>query len=141
MFTYIWPIVLVVVSNVIYQISAKMMPKDLNPFASLTITYLIGAVASGLLFFLTSKGGNLIKEYSKANWVPFVLGLVIVGLEAGWIYAYKYGWEVSKGFIVQSSFLAVILLGAGFLLFKEPITWNKIVGVIICLIGLVVINL
>lgn len=141
MFTYIWPIVLVVVSNVIYQISAKMMPKDLNPFASLTITYLIGAVASGLLFFLTSKGGNLIKEYSKANWVPFVLGLVIVGLEAGWIYAYKSGWEVSKGFIVQSSFLAVILLVAGFLLFKEPITWNKIVGVIICLIGLAVINL
>ena len=81
------------------------------------------------------------KEYEKLNWAPVVLGIVIVGLEAGWIYAYKAGWQVSTGFIVQSAFLAMSLLLVGFFLFHESLTWNKLVGVAICLIGLVFINL
>lgn len=141
MFAYVWPIALVIISNVIYQICAKSVPQDMNPFASLTITYLVGAAGSAVLFFLLGKNTTLFKEYSKVNWAPFVLGLVIVGLEVGWIYAYKAGWQVSTGFIVQSAFLAVALLLVGLLLYKEPLTWNKIVGVIICLIGLVFINI
>ena len=103
MFNYLWPIVLVVLSNTIYQICAKSVPEEMNPFASLTVTYLIGAIASAIMYFVLGKNGNLIKEYGKLNWAPFVLGLVIVGLEAGWIYAYKAGWQVSTGFIVQSA--------------------------------------
>ena len=69
------------------------------------------------------------------------LGVVIVGLEVGWIYAYKAGWPVSTAFIVQSAFLAAALLAVGYILYHENLTWNKILGVIICLIGLVFINL
>lgn len=43
MLNYIWPLALVVLSNVFYQISAKSVPDAMNPFASLTITYLVGA--------------------------------------------------------------------------------------------------
>ena len=39
-----------------------------------------------------------------------------------------------------SSF-ATALLFVGFLLYHESLTWNKAVGVVICLIGLVFINL
>ncbi len=141
MFAYIWPIGLVVVSNVIYQICAKSVPAGINPLASLTITYLVGAVLSGVLFFILNRKGNLIHEYGKLNWAPFVLGIVIVGLEIGWIYAYKAGWQVSMGFIVQSAFLAVVLVFVGYLLYHEALTWNKLVGVGICLAGLVLINI
>ena len=140
MFHYVWPIALVVLSNVMYQICAKSVPNEMNPFASLTVTYLVGAVASGVMFFALNKGTNLLKEYSNVNWAPFVLGIVIVGLEVGWIYAYKAGWQVSTGFIVQSAFLAVLLLFVGFLLYHEALTWNTLVGVFICLIGLAFIN-
>ena len=140
MFHYVWPIALVVLSNVMYQICAKSVPNEMNPFASLTVTYLVGAVASGVMFFALNKGTNLLKEYSNVNWAPFVLGIVIVGLEVGWIYAYKAGWQVSTGFIVQSAFLAVLLLFVGFLLYHEALTCNKIVGVCICLIGWAFIN-
>ena len=140
MFSYVWPIALVVLSNTVYQICAKSVPNGMNPFASLTVTYLVGAVASGILFFALGTEGNLVKEYGKLNWAPFVLGIVIVGLEAGWIYAYKAGWQVSTGFIVQSAFLAAVLLLVGYFLYHEALTWNKLVGVAICLIGLVFIN-
>lgn len=140
MFSYIWPIALVVISNTAYQICAKSMPKEIDPFASLIVTYLVGAAASAILYFALGSGGNLINESKKLNWVPSALGIVIVGLEAGWIYAYKAGWQVSTGFIVQSAFLSSVLLLAGWLLFHEAMTWNKIVGVVICLIGLIFIN-
>ena len=141
MFAYVWPIGLVVISNLVYQICAKSVPQGINPLASLTITYLVGAVASAILYFILTRGGNLFQEYGKLNWAPIVMGVVIVGLEAGWIYAYKAGWQVSVGFIVQSAFLAVALVFVGFLLYKEALTWNKLVGVGVCLAGLVVINL
>ena len=141
MFSYIWPIALVVLSNVVYQVCAKSVPKEMNPFASLTITYLVGAVASGILYFALGHDGSLIHEYQKLNWASLVLGIVIVGLEAGWINAYKAGWQVSTGFIVQSAFLAVALIFVGYLLYHEVLTWNKLLGVAICLVGLVFINL
>ncbi|MBR2256465.1 MAG: EamA family transporter [Blautia sp.] len=140
MFCYVWPIVLVVLSNTAYQICAKSVPNDMNPFASLSVTYLVGALASMVLYLISGSAGNLIREYGKLNWAPSVLGIVIVGLEAGWIYAYKAGWQVSTGFIVQSAFLAAALLLVGYFLYHESMTWNKVVGVSICLIGIVFIN-
>ena len=140
-FSYIWPMALVVLSNVVYQICAKSVPEDMNPFASLTVTYLIGAAASAVLYYALGANGSILREYGKVNWAPLVLGLVIVGLEVGWIYAYKAGWEVSTGFIIQSAVLAGVLLLVGALLYREALTWNKLVGVAVCLIGLVILNL
>jgi len=139
-FNLIWPIALVVLSNVLYQICAKSVPNSLNPFASLAITYTVGAVASLILFFVLSRGASLTKELGKVNWAPFVFGIVLIGLEIGWIYAYRAGWQVSTAQIVQSAFLAIALIIVGALLYKEPLSWNKIVGVVICLVGLVFIN-
>lgn len=141
MFSYAWPITLVILSNIAYQICAKSVPREMNPLASLTVTYLIGAAACGILYFVLNRRGDLLREYGRLNWAPVVLGIVIVGLEVGWIYAYKAGWQISAGFIVQSAFLAVALVFVGYLLYNEVITWNKLVGVGFCLVGLVFINI
>ena len=140
MLAYLWPIALVVASNVVYQMCTKSVPKEMNPFASLTLTYLVAAAASAELYFALNRHGNLFGEYGKANWASVVLGLMVVGLESGWIYAYRAGWKVSVGFIVQASVLSGLLLLVGWLVYHESITWNKIVGVAICLVGLGVIN-
>ncbi len=141
MFSYVWPLGLVVLSNVFYQICAKSVPERMNPFASLTITYLVGAAVSLILYFALNKDGSIMQEYRKTNWAPFVLGFVIVGLEVGYIYAYKAGWPVSAAQIVQAAVLAVILIFVGYMLYKEAITWNKVVGIIVCLAGLALINM
>jgi drug/metabolite transporter (DMT)-like permease len=56
-------------------------------------------------------------------------------------YSYKAGWPVSIAQIVQASVLAVILIFVGYLLYHEAVTWNKVVGIIVCLIGLALINI
>lgn len=137
---YIWPIALLVLSNVIYQICAKSIPKDMDVMASMTVTYVVGAVCSGIMFFIMNKDANLIREYGKMNAAPALLGISVVGLEIGIIYAYKVGWPVSTAAIVQSSFLAIALIVVGAMLYNEAITLNKVIGVVICLIGLYFIN-
>ena len=128
MISYIWPMALVVVANTLYQICAKSVPGGMNPFASLTVTYVVGAVASGIFYVALGNGGSLWQEYAKLNWAPFVLGLVIVG------------WPVSTAFILQSAVLAVLLLAVGWALYREPITPHKLMGVGICLVGLYVLS-
>lgn len=140
MISYVWPIVLIIISNIVYQICAKSVPDGMDPMASLTITYSVGAVSAAIIYFALHRGGNLFQEYIKINWAPIVLGVVIVGLEAGFIYAYKVGWQVSTASVIQSSFLSVALIILGFVLYQEAITWNKIIGMAICLVGLYVIN-
>ena len=141
MFSYIWPIALAILSNVLYHICAKTTPEGIHPFASLTATYLTGAVLSAVLYYVLAPQANLVRECSRLNWAPFALGIVIVGLEGGWLYAYKAGWQVNTGFIVQSAFVSVLLLFVGFFLYHEALSWNKLLGTAICLLGLVFINL
>lgn len=119
MFHYVWPILLVVSSNVLYQVCAKSVPSNVNPFASLTVTYLVGAASSTAMYFLLDRQANLLQEIGKMNWSSYVFGFVLVGLEAGFLYAYKAGWPVSTAAIVQSAFLSVILIFVGLLLYQE----------------------
>ena len=138
--SYIWPIALVVFSNVVYQICAKSVPKEMDTMASMTVTYLVGAACSAALFFLMHRGGSLLQEHGKMNAAPVLLGISVVGLEVGFLYAYKVGWPVSTASTVQSAFLAIALLAVGALLYHEVITLNKVIGVVICLVGLYILN-
>ena len=71
----IWPIALVVFSNIVYQICAKGVPKEMDAMASMTITYLVGAVCSAIMYFVMNKNGNLLQEYAKMNGGWFYLCL------------------------------------------------------------------
>lgn len=133
-----------VLANVVYQACSKGVPADMNAFASLTVTYAVAALAClGFFCLLGGAGGgaSILQEYRKLNWAPFALGVVVVGLEVGWIFAYQAGWEVSKGFIVQSALVAIGLIALGYFGYHEAVTWNKLLGVVICLVGLAFINM
>lgn len=135
-----WPIALAVVADVAYQLASKQTPAAMNPFASLTLAYLIGAVASVVLCFFTSTESNILGEWKSATWTTLVLGLAIVGLEAGSIYMFRAGWDVSVGPMVKNAIIAVALLAVGLLVYKEPVTGTKVAGVGAILLGLWLIN-
>lgn len=132
----LWPLALVVVSNVLYQLCTKSVPKGMNAFASLTVTYLVGAVCSAVMFFALERDGSLLAEYKKCNLAPVLLGISVVGLEVGYIFAYKNGWSVSTASLVQSAVLAVILVFVGAAVYQEALTPGKLIGIALCLTGL-----
>ena len=139
-FSMIWPIALIVLSNVFYNICSKETPAQIDPFASLTVTYVIGAVVSACMYFALNQGGNLMQEYHSLNWTSFVLGFAVVGLEAGSIYMYKAGWNVSSGQLVYSILLALCLILIGVIAYHESISATKIAGILVCMLGLFLIS-
>lgn len=139
-FSMIWPIALIVLSNIFYNICSKATPSGINPFASLTVVYIIGAIFSMVMYFTLAKGGNIFQEYRNLNWSSFGLGLAIVGLEAGSIYMYKSGWNISSGQIFYSIIIAICLILIGYFVYHEAISFTKIIGILVCLIGLFLIN-
>jgi len=140
MWNMIWPLLLIVISNCFYNICAKSMPEETNAFGALTVTYLVGAILSAVLFVISVKPGRVVPEISKVNWIPFLLGTAIVGLEAGYIFLYRAGWKVSNGALTANICLAVALLIIGCLLYKETISIKQVAGIIVCGIGLFLLN-
>lgn len=134
-----WPIFLAVFADIFYQISAKSTPQTLNPFASLTLTYLVAASVSLAVFYITG-GHNLTDEMKNINWTTIVLGIAVVGLEAGSIYMYKAGWNINTGYIVKSIILSIALIGVGYFVYKESFSLTKAAGIAACLLGLFLLN-
>ena len=134
------PVVLVVFSNVFYNLCTKYTPGQANSFLSLTITYIVAATLSFLAFCVTGHVQNLGIELTKLNWTSFVLGLSIIGLEIGYIYMYRIGWKISIGSLVANISLACILLIVGIVLFKENVSLRQMFGVAVCIFGLILIT-
>lgn len=134
------PVLIVVLSNTFYHVTAKSTPTTVPPFASLTVTYAIGLAASFILHLFTSKSANPLIDYQHIHWSAVVLGLAIVGLEAGNLLLYKSGWNISTGSLVCSVTLAVILILVGSLFFRESLSPSKLAGIGLCLAGLYFIN-
>lgn len=140
MWSYIWPILIVIAANTFYNISTKSMPKGVQPFASLTITYLVACLLSVILYFITSENKNLFKEIHKTNCTAIILGCSIVALEFGFVKVYRAGWKISTGSLVANIGLAIVLLIVGILLYKENISLRQIAGMILCIGGIFLIN-
>ncbi|MCR5045997.1 MAG: EamA family transporter [Treponema sp.] len=140
MFNYIWPLAVIVLSNVVYQICAKGIPSQMNTYASMTVTYAVATFFSAAAFFAIAKDKNIFKEFAYANWATIVLGIVITGLEVGFIYAYKAGWKVSVLATVANGLLAIALIFVALFLYHEAINWSKLLGLVLCLAGLFFIN-
>jgi len=140
MWNYSWPIIMVIMSNTFYHICSRSTPKDINPFIALTITYLVAAVTTIILFFTTSSNVSLITEIKKANWTSLFLGIAVIGLEFGYLQVYRAGWNVSVGSLVSNIGLAIALVFVGALLYKEVIHLNHIIGIALCIIGIVILN-
>lgn len=141
MWKLIWPILVVILSNTVYNICMKSMPGDVNPFAALMITYIVAAIISSVIFVFMVGPSNVGSEISKINWTSVVLALTVVGLEVGYVFVYRAGWTVSTASVVANIGLACVLIIVGYFLYRENISINQILGIIICMFGLVLINI
>ena len=133
MLSHLWPLLLVVFGSTAYNLCTKETPQSIQPFASLTLTYLVSAAVSLVFFFLFSEDKNLLAELGKANWATYVLGIVLVLLEVGWIYMYRVGWKLGIGSLIANIGLTCSLLLIGVLFYKEAITARQLAGVLLCM--------
>ena len=69
-----------------------------------------------------------------------MLGFCIVGLEFGYIMVYRSGWNISIGSLVSNIILALALIPVGIIFYKEGFNINKMIGIGLCIIGLIFVN-
>ena len=134
-------ILLTIISNVLYHIFLKLLPSGTHPAVSLIVAYGSALVACLLYLLLFPPAEGLLPSLRKVSWVNIALGLAIVGLELGFILAYRAGWNISLAGIVSASAVAIILLPVGLLAFKERISPINVLGVALCIGGLVLVNI
>lgn len=141
MWRMILPIAMVVIANCFYHITTKKTPADANAFLSLAVTYGVAAVVSLVIYFVGYHNTSLPAEVKKLNWTSLALGVIIIGLELGYVLVYRAGWDVSKAPLIANTCLAIALIIIGALLFKEQITFKQIAGIAICIVGLIFVSL
>ena len=141
MFMYVFPIALIVGSNIIYNISQKSTPERANPFLALLVTYLVAALLTGIALFLHESDKGILRSVKELNWTSVTLGFSIVGLEFGYLMAYRAGWNISVGSLVANIALAMALIPVGLILYDESFGLQKVIGAALCIGGLILINL
>ena len=137
---YLFAIILAVLSNVFYHIFQKMTPEDVNPMLSLAVTYGLAMIVCLLLLPLFPLTNNLRDSLRQLNWASFALAFAILGLEMGFLLAYRAGWNISAAPLVSNVTMALILIPIGILFFKEKLSPVNSIGILICIVGLFLIN-
>lgn len=137
----IWPILMVILANTFYNICMKSMPSEVNPFGALMVTYFVAGIISAIIFVYMVGPVNVVFELTKINWTSIILAIAVVGLEVGYVFVYRAGWNVSTASVVANIGLACVLIGVGYLLYKENVSLNQIIGIIVSMVGLILINI
>lgn len=136
----LWPMIVVVVANTLYNIFAKSTPDNVNAFLTLFVTYAFAAAVSFSVFLITKKTA-MSDEISRVNWTALAFGASIVMLEVGYIFIYRAGWKVSTASLVANISLACVLLFVGYFLYREVLTPRQLIGIAVCISGLLLITI
>jgi len=137
---YAAAIAVTVASNVLYHIAQKLMPSAANPVLVLLVAYLAAAAICALLLPVFPLGTSLQLALRQLNWASLALALAIVGLELGFLLAYRAGWSITTAGLISNTAVGILLVPVGVAFFRERPTLTNAAGILICLIGLVLVN-
>ena len=133
-FSIFGPLLLVVGGSLVYHVAAKSVPKALEPFGALTGVYATALIAS-FVAYAVARGGTM--PAVSGLWHPTVaaVGIGALMIELGFLLTYRAAWPVGIASVLTNGLVAVLLLPIGALVFGEPITAIRVAGVILCMLG------
>ncbi|MEN8904688.1 MAG: hypothetical protein ABF289_01880 [Clostridiales bacterium] len=137
---YYISILLIILANIFYHFFQKSTPNNINPIASLIVTYITALIGCIIILIFYPKDTNFIGSFKGLNWVSYALGFTIIFLELGFLLAYRAGWNISYGAVFCNVILTLLLIPIGILFFKEDISTINLIGIPLCIIGLIFIT-
>ena len=140
MWLYYFAIGMTIIANLFYHFSQKYTPANVNPIISLIITYTAAIILCLIILPFFSAGESLIDSVRKINWASFLLAIAIVGLELGYLLAYRAGWEISMAALVSNVIYTLLVIPIGVLWMRETLSLVNLIGIFLCIGGLVLIN-
>ena len=140
MFLFYFSITLAICSSTLYHFVARSTPSNVNFTISLLVTYAVAFVVTlfGFLFFPATNG--VIVELKQLNWASIGLAIAVVGIEFGFLLIYRAGWNLGIAAVLTNVIASLILVPVAIFIFKDKISWVNILGILVCLAGLVMLN-
>ena len=138
---YVASIALLVCSGVLYQLFQKLINPMANPVFSLICTYSVAIVASALLLLVVPLKGTIAAELKNVNIYSFLLAIPIIGIELGYLLLYRAGGNFSYSSALVSSMITFLLVIIGMVAFKEAMSIKKMIGLVFCIAGIVLLNI
>lgn len=134
----IFSLMIILIAAVVYQICAKGINENMNPFAALLPAYAMAFIMAMVLFFVTSHGENLSTEIKKVNTYSYVLGVSLCLYEFGYVVAYRSGFMASQLLPIVNVGIMVLMVVVGILLYKEIVSLLQFFGLFISCIGILI---
>jgi drug/metabolite transporter (DMT)-like permease len=131
---------LAVLSSVLYHLFMKWIPAGVHPLVGLGVAYVAAAGLCFALLPLAPPAGGIASALRQVDWTCLALAVAIVGIEAGYLLAYRAGWTISVASITGNAIVAIALLPVGRWLFSERVSASQYFGVGLCLAGLFLIT-
>ena len=139
MFMSVFSLLLVLFAGIGYHLVSRKIPETGNHFFGVGMAYIVGFFVYMILFLFT-KESSLNTELGQISWHYLLLGIMVPGIEIGFIAMYHSGWKVSKAALTADVLVTSILVLAGVLLFSEQLSWINILGVLICFSGVILLE-
>jgi multidrug transporter EmrE-like cation transporter len=76
----------------------------------------------------------------QLNWASFLLAIAIVGIEFGFLLVYRTGWNLGIAAVLVNAAASLILVPVAILVFDDRISPVNVLGILVCLAGLVMLN-
>ncbi|HEV2803160.1 MAG TPA: DMT family transporter [Pyrinomonadaceae bacterium] len=133
------PLVMAVGGNLMYHLAQKSMPKSANPLYAIILAYFVGIAACVLYSFVYPHERSFIETARESNWAVYAMGLGAAIIEVGFLLAYRAGWNISTAAVVCSTAVTLMLIPIGVLAFKEQLSVRNVVGLLLCMLGLVLV--
>jgi multidrug transporter EmrE-like cation transporter len=140
MFLFYFSITLAIASSALYHFVAKSTPSNVNFTVSLLVTYVVAFVFTLIGFFFFPLQDGFVGELKKLNWASIGLGIAIVGIEFGFLLTYRAGWNLGIAAVLVNVVASLILVPVAIFVFKDNLNWVNILGILVCLAGLVMLN-
>lgn len=131
---------LAIAATVAYHLVLKLTPQGANPVLSLMVTYAVVTLLFGAVIGFGPGPLDWRQELRALNWTALALAATIVALDLGFMFLYRSGYDISLGALVTQSTAAMILLAVGVLVFREKLSLANGFGVLLCLVGLWLVN-
>jgi uncharacterized membrane protein len=133
------PLALAIGGNLLYHLSQKSMPKAAHPLYVITIAYITGIVLCLLYGFIYPNEKTFMETVRESNWAVFGMGAGALVIEIGFLLAYRAGWNISTAAVACSTAVTLLLIPIGVLAFKEHLSVRNVVGLLLCMLGLVLV--
>lgn len=133
-------IILAIASSALYHFTQKQIPAGANATVSVIVTYLCALALTTLLLYFWPPTNGLAAAVKGLNWASYALAFSLVGLEIGFLLVYRAGWNIGLAAVLVNVAASLVLVPIAVLVFKERLALVNVVGIMVCLVGLVLLN-